>query len=45
MARYHILYWKDIPSVVETDDGTDSVKRQLFIRIVGDQLADRLRES
>ncbi len=29
MARYHILYWKDIPSVVEATDG-DSTKKVLL---------------
>ena len=32
MATYHVLYWKDIPSVVEANDGGDSVKRQLSDR-------------
>ena len=32
MAKYHVLYWKDIPSVVEANDGPDSVKRQLSDR-------------
>ncbi len=29
MARYNILYWKDIPSVVEATDG-DSTKKMLL---------------
>lgn len=32
MAKYQILYWKDIPSVVEASDGSDSVKLQLSDR-------------
>ena len=32
MAKYQILYWKDIPSVVEASDGTDSAKVQLSER-------------
>lgn len=32
MAKYHILYWKDIPAVVEANDGMDSVKLQLSDR-------------
>lgn len=29
MAKYQVLYWKDIPSVVEARDGRDSVTLQL----------------
>ena len=32
MAKYTILYWKDIPSVVEASDATDSAKVQLSER-------------
>ena len=32
MAKYQILYWKDIPSVVQASDGNDSVKLQLSER-------------
>ena len=32
MAKYQILYWKDIPSVVEASDGGDSAKVQLSER-------------
>ena len=32
MAKYRILYWKDIPSVVEASDGGDSAKVQLSER-------------
>ena len=32
MAKYQILYWKDIPSVVEASDATDSAKVQLSER-------------
>ncbi|PYN62339.1 MAG: hypothetical protein DMD92_03090 [Candidatus Rokuibacteriota bacterium] len=32
MARYQILYWKDIPSLVEASDGAESVKLQLSER-------------
>ncbi len=32
MAKYTILYWKDIPSVVEASDAADSAKVQLSER-------------
>ena len=32
MARYQILCWKDIPSVVEATDGQQTEKRQLSDR-------------
>jgi hypothetical protein len=32
MARYQILCWKDIPSVVEATDAHETVKRQLSDR-------------
>jgi hypothetical protein len=32
VAKYQILYWKDIPSVVEARDATDSAKVQLSER-------------
>lgn len=32
MAKYQILYWKDIPSVVEASDPNGSVKLQLSER-------------
>jgi len=32
VAKYTILYWKDIPSVVEASDATDSAKVQLSER-------------
>ena len=32
MATYTILYWKNIPSMVEASDGTDSAKVQLSDR-------------
>ena len=32
MAKYHILYWKDIPSVVEATDGGGSATVQLSER-------------
>ncbi len=32
MAEYTILYWQDIPSVVEASDGTTRQKRQLSTR-------------
>jgi hypothetical protein len=32
VAKYHILYWKDIPSVVEASDATDSATVQLSDR-------------
>ena len=44
MARYQILYWKDIPSVVEASDETGSAKRQLSERfqLLIDAVAMRL---
>jgi Virulence factor len=32
VAKYHVLYWKDIPSVVEATDGGDSATVQLSER-------------
>jgi hypothetical protein len=32
VAKYQILYWKDIPSVVEASDATDSAAVQLSER-------------
>ena len=32
MATYQILYWKDIPSMVEVSDSTETVKLQLSDR-------------
>jgi hypothetical protein len=32
VARYQVLYWKDIPSVVEATDGAGSAKVQLSDR-------------
>jgi hypothetical protein len=32
VAKYQVLYWKDIPSVVEATDGTASAKVQLSER-------------
>lgn len=32
MAKYQILYWKDVPSMVEASDATDSAKVQLSER-------------
>ena len=44
MAKYQILSWKDIPSVVEAHDGGDNVKRQLSDRfqVLIDAVAMRL---
>ncbi len=44
MAKYQILYWKDIPSVVQASDGSDSVKLQLSDRfqMLIDAVATRL---
>ncbi len=32
MATYQVLYWKDIPSVVQASDGSGTVKVQLSER-------------
>lgn len=32
MAKYSILYWQEIPSVVEATDGTSTSKQQLSNR-------------
>jgi hypothetical protein len=32
VAKYQVLYWKDIPSVVEASDGSGSAKVQLSER-------------
>lgn len=32
MAKYSILYWQEIPSVVEATDGTTTSKQQLSSR-------------
>ncbi len=44
MAKYQVLYWKDIPSVVEASDGTGSAKVQLSERfqMLIDSVAMRL---
>jgi hypothetical protein len=44
VARYQILYWKEIPSVVEARDETGTVKLQLSDRFQGliDAVAMRL---
>lgn len=44
MAKYQVLYWKDIPSVVEASDGTDTAKIQLSDRfqVLIDAVAMRL---
>lgn len=44
MARYQILYWKEVPSVVEARDETGTVKLQLGDRFQGliDAVAMRL---
>jgi Virulence factor len=44
VAKYQILYWKDIPSVVEATDDTGTVKRQLSDRfqMLIDSVAMRL---
>lgn len=40
MARYRILYWYHIPSVVEASDGVDVHKEQLSARF--QELIDRV---
>ena len=44
MARYQVLYWKNIPSVVEASDGHESVKVLLSDRfqVLIDGVAMRL---
>ena len=44
MAKYQVLYWKDIPSVVEASDGSSTAKVQLSDRfqVLIDAVAMRL---
>jgi Virulence factor len=44
VAKYQVLYWKDIPSVVEASDGTGTAKVQLSDRfqVLIDAVAMRL---
>jgi len=44
VAKYQVLYWKDIPSVVEASDGTGTAKIQLSDRfqVLIDAVAMRL---
>jgi cvfA/B/C family virulence factor len=44
VAKYQVLYWKDIPSVVEASDGSGSAKVQLSERfqMLIDSVAMRL---
>lgn len=44
MAKYQVLYWKDIPSVIEASDGSGSAKVQLSERfqMLIDSVAMRL---
>lgn len=38
MATYKVLFWKDIPSVIEAEDADDDVKIHMGVRF--DQLID-----
>jgi Virulence factor len=44
VAKYQVLYWKDIPSIVEASDGSTSAKVQLSERfqMLIDSVAMRL---
>jgi len=44
VAKYQVLYWKDIPSVIEASDGSGSAKVQLSERfqMLIDSVAMRL---
>jgi Virulence factor len=44
VAKYQVLYWKDIPSVVEASDGSGTAKVQLSDRfqVLIDAVAMRL---
>jgi hypothetical protein len=47
MARYRIVHWKEIPSMVETADGDETARRQLSAKFQDliDALAMRDNET